>query len=111
MNRPCRIHFHEDSSPNLRSIPEEYHSNLEKTTSAGISRLSLLAQNAFYIDFAPNILRTRIGGTKEEDPIDFPVESITHIEWFYGDKVPEPLTPWTQLPRRLPKDVTMVEVD
>lgn len=98
MNRPCRIHFHEDSAPVIELLPERYRDNLEHTTYQGVSRYSLLAQTAFYIDFAPNILRTRVSGMRE-DPIDFPLESVSHVEWFYGDDVPSPLTPYVDTRR------------
>lgn len=100
MNRPCRIHFHEDSSSFLSRLPDRYKDNIEVYTEQGVSVGSLLSQNAFYIDFAPSVLRTRVSGSKEEDPVDFPIDSISHIEWFYGDDVPEPLEPWVQQPRR-----------
>lgn len=112
MNRPCRIHFFGDSGPRPEDLPERYHDYLERTVYHGETGLRLLAQNAFYIDFAPSVLRTRVGGTKEEDPVDFLVESISHIEWFYGADVPSPLVPWTPPPpKRLPKGVTVVERD
>jgi hypothetical protein len=101
MNRPCRIHFHDDSAPSVEQLPERYRNNVEKSAHQGVQRYALLVQNAFPIDFAPNIIRTRVGGTKEEDPVDFPLESISHIEWFYGSEVPAPLSPWT--PREQPR--------
>lgn len=96
MNRPCRIHFHEDAAPLYSHLPERYQHNVYEcdNTQTGIVR-SLLVQNAFPIDFAPHIIRTRVCGTKEEDPVDFPLASISLIEWFYGPVVPEPLRPWT----------------
>jgi hypothetical protein len=87
MNRPCRIHFHDDSLVCIDRL--------------GLASYSLLAQNAFYIDFNPQVLRTRVGG-KDDDPIDFPLDSVSHIEWFYGDDVPEPLVPWEQPAPRSP---------
>lgn len=101
MNRPCRIHFHEDSAPLVDSLPDPYLVNLRRATHQGATQFSLLVQNAFYIDFAPNILRTRLSG-KEDNPIDFPIESISHIEWFYGDDVPEPLVSFAEGTARLP---------
>lgn len=95
MNRPCRIHFHDDSAPPISQLPERYKNNAETITRQGVSSYTLLVQNAFPIDFAPHILRTRVGGTKEEDPLDFPWESIAFVEWFYGSEVPAPLHPWT----------------
>lgn len=100
MNRPCRIHFHDDSAPGVGQLPERYRDNMQTHSRQGVSTYSLLVQNAFYIDFAPHILRTRVGGTKEEDPVDFPVDIISHIEWFFGQDVPSPLTPFVAPPRR-----------
>lgn len=95
MNRPCRIHFHSDAAPRPEQLPERYQHNVEGAA-LGSPISTLLVQNAFFIDFAPGILRTRVGGVKEEDrvdPVDFPVESVAFIEWFYGD-TPSPLRPW-----------------
>lgn len=97
MNRPCRIHFYDDSAPLVDQLPERYRGNIDsKGGGAGLAYTvrSLLVQSAFYVDYAPDIVRTRVGGTKEEDPVDFPVEGISHIEWFYGSDVPSPLTPF-----------------
>lgn len=99
MNRPCRIRFHEDSAPRLEDLPERYHPYLETRTRQGVHTISLLAQHAFYVDFAPNILRTRSGG-RHDDPIDFPMDSVSCIEWFYGEDVPEPLVPYEGPPSR-----------
>lgn len=93
MNRPCRIHFHADSAPLLDQLPPRYQENANIFEFNGAMYLTILVQNAFPIDFAPSIIRTRVAGTKEEDPIDFFMESISHIEWFYGSVVPHPLTP------------------
>lgn len=93
MNRPCRIHFHEDKSPWVESLPERYQANVEANPSNPEIVGSIIVQNAFYVDYAPSIIRTRVGGTKKEDPVDFQGSSITHIEWFYGDDVPEGLVP------------------
>lgn len=96
MNRPARIHFHEDSAPLYADLPDRYRSNVEEGGRNGVVEVrTLLVQKAFLIDFAPHILRTRVGGTKEEDPLDFPLASISFIEWFYGPSVPSPLRPWT----------------
>lgn len=104
MNRPCRIHFHDDAAPLFDQLPERYRDNVDaKGGGAGSPRTvrSLLVQNAFPIDFAPAIIRTRVDGTKEEDPVDFPLASIMFIEWFYGPTAPEPLRPWTRPIREL----------
>ena len=93
MNRPCKINFHDDDAPLLNQLPERYRRNAESDPLTGVV-YSLLLQNAFPIDFAPTIIRTRVGGTKEENPVDFPLASISSIEWFYGSDVPAPLTPW-----------------
>lgn len=100
MNRPCRIHFHEDSSPDAEQLPHRYQDNLESHTADGARVCSLLVQNAFYIDYAPHILRTRVGGTREENPVDFPTDTISHVEWFFGQEVPAPLTPYVRPPQR-----------
>lgn len=97
MNRPCLIHFHDDAAPLANQLPERYQDNIYEKGGGGVidyTVRSLLVQNAFPIDFAPEIIRTRVGGTKEEDPVDFPLASISFIEWFYGDDVPSPLVPW-----------------
>lgn len=97
MNRPCRIHFHEDSAPSFEELPTRYQKNVEgyDSMNGGYGPVdTLLVQIAFLIDFAPHILRTRVDGTKEEDPVDFPLSSISFVEWFYGEDVPEPLRPW-----------------
>jgi hypothetical protein len=72
----------------------------DEEVSHGQAIKTLLVQNAFPIDFAPEIIRTRVGGTKEEDPVDFPLASISHIEWFYGNDLPEPLTPVEPKPKK-----------
>lgn len=110
MNRPCHIFFHEDSSPLPESLPERYADNLIVHARQGVSYLSLLVQNAFVVDYAPSILRTRVTGTKEEDPVDFPLDSISHIEWFYGESVPPPLCPQPHRSRPT-SDVTITEVE
>lgn len=96
MNRPCRIHFHDDAGPLLGQLPERYRQNVEDCDGSGQVVRTLLVQNAFPIDFAPIIIRTRVGGTKEENPVDFPLASVLFIEWFYGSDVPSPLRPWTR---------------
>lgn len=105
MNRPCIVHFHEDTAPLLIDLPERYRANV--VNSVGVEGggdhqyvLSLAVQHAFYIDYAPNILRTRVGGTKEEDPVDFFQPSISFIEWYYGTDVPPQLTPQAPSSRR-----------
>lgn len=98
MNRPCRIYFHEDTAPIIEHLPERYQANAEAEEGTGIVT-SLLVQNAFPIDFAPEIIRTRVAGSKEENPVDFPLASISLIEWFYGNDVPEPLVPYVPRPK------------
>jgi hypothetical protein len=104
MNQPGCIHFHEDSAPLYDQFPERYQKNVKMFRYPGeVSDTveSVLVQNAFYVDFSDGkILRTRVGGVKGEDPLDFPFTSISHIEWFYGDDVPEPLTPQPPRPKR-----------
>lgn len=92
MNRPCTVHFHQDAAPLIDNLPDRYRANVISRTGFG-EVMSIAVQHAFYIDYAPNILRTRVGGTKEEDPIDFFQESISFIEWYYGSDVPPQLMP------------------
>jgi len=107
MNRPCKITFHENSAPLIRELPERYYMNTDLVLGNGSGDEyfsdspvgSIFVQNAFLIDFAPLVLRTRVGGTKEEDPIDFPLSTILFIEWFYGSDVPSPLKPWVRTER------------
>lgn len=98
MNKPCQIRFHEDSAPLFERLPERYRSHATELR-GGREVLSLLVQNAFIIDYAPEILRTRVGGSKSENPVDFPLASISFIEWYYGTEVPEPLTPEPHVPK------------
>lgn len=91
MNKPCTIHFHTDSAPLKRYLPERYQPNVILQGNAG-EALAIAVQNGFLIDFSPEILRTRVAGQKIEDPVDFPLSAISFIEWHYGEKVPEPLT-------------------
>ena len=100
MNRPCRIHFHEDAAPLYGQLPKRYQQNVEVIDGSSGVVSTLLTQNAFPIDFAPMIIRTRVGGTKEEDPVDFPLASILFIEWFYGETLPAPLRYVAPKPRR-----------
>lgn len=96
MNRPCRIYFHEDAAPSVAQLPPRYRSNVETDATYTDHLVALLVQNAFYVDYAHgSIVRTRVGGSKNEDPVDFPLASISHVEWFYGDDIPEALVPWT----------------
>ena len=96
MNRPCLIRFHEDTAPLYEDLPERYH---RYVCDSGLSNndpvIALYSQHAFYIDFSNGaILRTRVTGEKESDPVDFPMASVALIEWYYGTKVPPPLTPF-----------------
>lgn len=94
MNRPCRIHFHEDAAPLYGQLPKQYQSYVHggRRSDNDVVEI-LLAQNAFYIDFSNGaILRTRLNG-KDSDPVDFPVASVSFVEWFYGEDVPSPLKP------------------
>lgn len=88
MNRPCLIHFHPDDAPLVVDLPERYQERVLSTDTYANSddrlALSIALDHAFYIDFAPHLVRTRAGGNKEEDPVDFPVSSVSFIEWFYG---------------------------
>lgn len=85
MNRPCLITFHVDTGPLIDSLPERYQRAIvEDDGNGGVHSLSVL--HAFYVDFAPDILRTRVGGDPNEDPVDFHISSVSFIEWFY-DKV------------------------
>lgn len=91
MNRPCIAHFHYDDAPRVIDLPERYHDYVirddwDKPFEEQIA-LAVSLGHAFYIDFAPNVLRTRVGGNKEEDPVDFPMSSISFIEWDYSRKV------------------------
>jgi hypothetical protein len=90
MNRPCFVHFHPDDAPLVTDLPERYQARVVSTNGYENSdeklALTIAIDHAFYIDFAPHLLRTRAGGNKEEDPVDFPVSSISFIEWFYDKK-------------------------
>lgn len=105
MNRPCKITFHENSAPLLGELPDRYQEYTDLVLGNRDEYFnespvgSIFVQNAFLIDFAPLVLRTRVGGTKEEDPIDFPLSTILFIEWFYGSDVPSPLKPWVRTER------------
>lgn len=94
MNRPCRIHFHEDAAPLFGQLPKQYQSYVPGANKSDHDVVrALLAQNAYYIDFSNGtVLRTRQNG-KKSDPIDFPVASVSFVEWFYGEAVPPPLNP------------------
>lgn len=85
MNVPCRIHFHGDSAPKPYQLPQRYRDSLNVTVHQGEESVSLDVGHAFYVNFWPSIVRTRVGGTKGEDPVDFQSAGISHIEWFYGD--------------------------
>jgi hypothetical protein len=89
MNRPCMINFHGDAAPLADSLPERYRSNVTQVGNDG-EALALVVQHAFYVDYAPDIVRTRVGGTKGEDPVDFFQSSISFIEWYYGDDAASP---------------------
>ncbi len=92
MNKPCRIHFHDDAAPTLSQLPERYRANIE--TSGGGVVHSLLVQNAFYVDYTHGmVVRTRLVSRHTDDPIDFPLASVSLVEWFYGEDVPAPLKP------------------
>lgn len=92
MNRPCKINFHDDAAPIKWDLPDRYQANAT-IVGQGIDTVrSLLVQHAFYVDFAPEILRTRVGN-REDNPVDFPMSSVSHIEWFYSD-TPSPLVPF-----------------
>lgn len=102
MNRPCRIHFYADAAPSISRLPDRYKVNAEILDESGQDSdavASIMVQNAFPIDFAPEIIRTRVGGKKEEDPVDFPLSSISFIEWFYGADVPNELEPYVRRSR------------
>lgn len=85
MNKACFIYFHPDSAPAISDLPDRYQDNVVKRSAAGDSReelaLGVEVGHAFYIDFYPKLLRTRIGG-KEASPVDFYVPNILFIEWF-----------------------------
>lgn len=91
MNRSCLVHFHPDDAPFVSDLPERYQERVIQTNGFADDQenqlaLSIAIDHAFYIDFAPHLLRTRAGGSKEEDPVDFPVSSLAFVEWFYGDR-------------------------
>lgn len=97
MNHPCKIYFHEDTAPLYGQLPDRYKAYVcDPDLDDDDPVVCLLSQNAFFIDFTNgSILRTRVGGHKEEDPIDFPISSIAWIEWYYGSNAPAPLTATT----------------
>lgn len=90
MNKPCYVHFHPDDAPLVMDLPKRYQERV--VTATGHEHvedqiaLTLAVGHAFYIDVAPHLLRTRANGDKLEDPVDFPVSSVSFIEWFYGKK-------------------------
>lgn len=90
MNRPCLIHFHVDDAPFVVDLPVRYQDRVanaaEYVNGNEHLALALSVDHAFYIDVAPHLLRTRANGDKLEDPVDFPVSSISFIEWFYDKK-------------------------
>jgi hypothetical protein len=96
MNRPCKIHFHEDAAPLYEQLPERYQKYVcDPDLRNGDVVPAIFSQNAFFIDFTNGtIIRTRVTGEKEADPIDFPVTSISFVEWYYGTDVPPPLKPF-----------------
>jgi hypothetical protein len=82
MNKACTIHFHHDVESILSALPQRYQENSVKSVKQGVvSSLSVEVGHAFYIDYAPDILRTRIGG-RGADPVDFHMSSIAFIEWY-----------------------------
>lgn len=93
MNRPCKIHFHEDTGPLYGQLPGRYQQYVcDPDLGENDVVLALYSQHAFYIDFTHGvIIRTRVTGEKEADPIDFPSGSVAFIEWYYGTDVPPPL--------------------
>jgi len=96
MNRPCKIYFNEDNALLYGQLPERYKKYVcDPDLDDDDVVLALYSQNAFLIDFTNgSILRTRVTGEKEADPIDFPMNAISAIEWYYGTDVPPPLTPF-----------------
>jgi hypothetical protein len=99
MNRPARIHFHQDADVRARDLPERYLPNVTTFGPGDDQVRTILVQVAFPIDYAPSIIRTRLDHY-HDDPVDFPLVSISMIEWFYGDQVPDPLRPYEKPPRK-----------
>lgn len=98
MNRPCKISFHEETAPLYGQLSHEFQKYVcEPDLDDDDLVLSIYSQYAFYIDFTHGvILRAKVTGEREGNPIDFPTSSISFVEWYYGTKVPPPLTPYVE---------------
>ncbi len=106
MDRPARIHFHEDAAPYYDSLPKRYQENAAYNSDGVVT--SLLIQHGFPIDFTKgSIIRTRVEGSR--DPVDFPLASVLFIEWFYGEDLPSPLYYVEPKPKRLPNSAQSLE--